>query len=41
VSCTPDALDAVLATFRRHGFDAAAVVGGVGDRSAAPVVRAG
>lgn len=40
VSCTPDALDAVLATFRRHGFDAAAVVGGVGDRSAAPVVRA-
>jgi selenide,water dikinase len=29
VSCSPDALDAVLAVFRRHGFDHAAVVGGV------------
>jgi selenide,water dikinase len=27
VSCEPAALDAVLATFRRHGFDRAAVVG--------------
>lgn len=30
VSCEPSALDAVLAVFRRHGFDAAAVVGSVG-----------
>ncbi|MFD0669240.1 selenide, water dikinase SelD [Ramlibacter sp. MAHUQ-53] len=29
VSCEPGAVDAVLATFRRHGFDAAAVVGEV------------
>ena len=29
VACTPQALDAVLATFRRHGFDGAAVVGRV------------
>ena len=29
VSCEPAAVDAVLATFRRHGFDAAAVVGRV------------
>jgi selenide,water dikinase len=29
VSCAPAALDAVLATLRRHGFDAAAVVGRV------------
>jgi selenide,water dikinase len=27
VSCTPAAVDAVLATFRQHGFGAAAVVG--------------
>ncbi len=27
VSCTPAAVDAVLATFRRHGFEGAAVVG--------------
>ena len=27
VSCAPDAVDAVLAVFQRHGFDAAAVVG--------------
>lgn len=27
VSCAPEALEAVLATFRRHGFDAAAPVG--------------
>ena len=29
VSCDPSALDAVLATFRKHGFEAAAVVGRV------------
>ncbi|MBP6901476.1 MAG: selenide, water dikinase SelD [Burkholderiaceae bacterium] len=29
VSCEPAALDAVLAVFRRHGFDAAAVIGRV------------
>jgi selenide, water dikinase len=29
VSCTPAALDAVMASFRRHGFGAAAVVGQV------------
>ena len=34
VSCTPAALDAVLAVFRRHGFDAAAVIGEV--QAAAP-----
>jgi selenide,water dikinase len=27
VACQPDSVDAVLATFRRHGFEAAAVVG--------------
>ncbi len=27
VTCTPDSLDAVLAVFRRHGFEQAAVVG--------------
>jgi selenide,water dikinase len=29
VSCAPAALDTVLAVFRRHGFDAAAVIGEV------------
>ena len=29
VSCDPSALDAVMAIFRRHGFDAAAVIGDV------------
>ena len=29
VSCTPDSVDAVLAVFRRHGFDSAAVIGEV------------
>ncbi len=29
VSCEPKALDAVLAVFRQHGFDAAAVIGDV------------
>ena len=36
VSCTPAAVDAVLAVFGRHGFDAAAVVGEVRARGAAP-----
>ena len=39
VSCAPASVDAVLATFRRHGFDAAAPVGRVGDRSERPVLR--
>ena len=34
VSCAPGAVDAVLATFARHGFDAAAVVGRVTARGA-------
>ncbi|MFO1272483.1 MAG: selenide, water dikinase SelD [Rubrivivax sp.] len=34
VACTPAALDGVKAVFARHGFDAAAVVGRVGDRGA-------
>jgi selenide,water dikinase len=41
VSCTPAAVDEVLATFRRHGFEAAAVVGDVrarGDGGARLVV---
>ena len=41
VSCTPAALDEVLGTFRRHGFDAAAVIGEVrarGDAGARLVV---
>ena len=29
VSCTPQAVDEVLAVFRRHGFEAAAVIGDV------------
>jgi len=36
VACTPGSLDAVLATFHRHGFGQAAVVGGVTAASAAP-----
>jgi selenide, water dikinase len=36
VSCTPGAVDAVLAVFHRHGFGRAAVVGQVLDASAAP-----
>jgi selenide,water dikinase len=31
VSCAPDAVDGVLATFRRHGFGRAAIVGGISD----------
>ncbi|QTN25483.1 selenide, water dikinase SelD [Rhizobacter sp. AJA081-3] len=36
VACTPASLDAVLATFQRHGFAQAAVVGGVTAASGAP-----
>ena len=31
VSCTPAAVEAVLAVFRRHGFEAACAIGEVGD----------
>jgi selenide,water dikinase len=41
VACTPDSLDAVLATFQRHGFEQAAVVGRVLDRSGAPSLHVG
>ncbi len=34
VSCTPQALDAVMAVFRRHGFEQAAVVGRMAERPA-------
>ncbi|KQP37032.1 selenide, water dikinase SelD [Pseudorhodoferax sp. Leaf274] len=36
VSCAPSALDEVMAVFRRHGFDQAAVVGSIGQASEAP-----
>ena len=36
VSCAPSAVDEVLAIFRRHGFEQAAVVGSVAVTSAAP-----
>lgn len=36
VACAPEAAEAVLAIFRRHGFDAAAAVGRVLGESAAP-----
>jgi selenide,water dikinase len=36
VACAPEALDAVLAVFRRHGFAEAAAVGRIVDASAAP-----
>ena len=39
VACAPAALDAVLAVFRRHGFDTAAVVGAVAASSATPRVQ--
>lgn len=38
VACDPKALDAVLATFRRHGFDGAAVVGRIA-AAARPALR--
>lgn len=41
VSCTPDSVDTVLATFARHGFEQAAVVGGVGAASDAPKLIVG
>jgi selenide,water dikinase len=37
VSCAPAAVDEVISTFRRHGFEHAAVVGGVA-RAAAPAL---
>ena len=39
VACTPDSLDAVLAVFKQHGFEHAAVVGRMGARSDQPVVQ--
>ena len=36
VSCAPAALDEVLAIFRRHGFEQAAVVGSITEASDAP-----
>ncbi|HUO23452.1 MAG TPA: selenide, water dikinase SelD [Caulobacteraceae bacterium] len=39
VACSPSALDAVLAIFRRHGFGHAAVVGEIGAASDAPRLR--
>ncbi len=36
VSCAPEAVDAVLDIFRRHGFDAAAVIGSVLPADASP-----
>jgi selenide,water dikinase len=41
VSCSPSALDEVLAVFRRHGFEQAAVVGGVEATSARPRLHVG
>ncbi len=38
VSCAPSALDDVLAVFRRHGFDDAAVIGGITSTSTTPRV---
>ena len=39
VSCAPDAVDAVLATFRRHGFGEAAVVGRIAAADGAPALQ--
>ena len=39
VACAPDALDAVLAVFRRHGFEQAALVGRVQAAVGAPGLR--
>jgi len=36
VSCDPSAVDAVMAVFRRHGFEQAAVVGAVNPASGSP-----
>ena len=38
VSCTPAATDGVLAVFRKHGFDAAAVIGGIAERGSSPLL---
>ncbi|MEP6790513.1 MAG: selenide, water dikinase SelD [Ramlibacter sp.] len=39
VSCAPGAVDAVLALFTRHGFDAAAVIGHVAAADTGPALR--
>ena len=39
IACAPEAVDAVMAIFRRHGFDEAAVIGQVADPSDAPRLR--
>ncbi|MBL9074291.1 selenide, water dikinase SelD [Tabrizicola sp.] len=39
VACAPETVGEVLALFAAHGFDAAAVVGGVGPASQAPRLR--
>ncbi len=41
VSCSPSALDDVVAVFRRHGFEQAAVVGRVEAASAGPKLHVG
>jgi selenide, water dikinase len=38
VSCSPQAADQVLATFRRHGFEAASVIGEIAERGSAPLL---
>ena len=37
VACAPEALDGVLAVFRRQGFGQAAVIGGVAPRGTRPL----
>ena len=39
VSCAPEALDAVLAVFRQHGFAQAAVVGRIAAAADKPLLR--
>ena len=41
VSCAPEAVDAVLAVFQRHGFEHAAVIGEVAAASGGPRLRVG
>jgi selenide,water dikinase len=36
VSCAPDAVDAVMAIFKQHGFDAAAEIGEITARTDGP-----
>ena len=38
VACAPGSVDEVLAVFRRHGFGAAAVIGGVNPRGTGPAL---